>query len=1103
MKKAAYQLNDQGEFIIENYNKTKAFSSFFPGIAGLEGIPLWAFYVNRGQCISSFGTENKDGGILEFYPANQAYHLTSIRGFRTHMKLRRKNKVILYEPFKDLNLRDSQETSTRMIIKPSSLKISEINRRLKIRTEVEYATVVNEPYAGLTRKLVIVNESSDQLSGEIVDGLSQIVPYGMDLWYQKHMSRTCEAWIEVLNLRKKAPFYKLKIDPQDKPELEYIERGNFYAAFKEEAKKRELLEAIVDPDLIYAEDGDLSYPRAFYKNKSHDLKNQKTQGKMPSAFSFAKFKLKAKESAKIFSIAGNARSKEEVNAIVKRIVKEVDGFDKKLNENREIIDRLESRVFTHSQSREFDYYTKQTFLDNLLRGGWPHSLKTKNKPLVYYAYGRKHGDLERDYNDFNLKPTFYSQGNGAYRDINQNRRNDPLFNPDVGDENILTFMNAIQLDGYNPLCIEGVSFRIKSKGKIDSILKRYIKSKPAREKLKGFLSKDFDLGELVFLLKTRRTLKSSRVKNFLQEILTYSKKEDVFEPGEGFWIDHWSYNTDLIESYLKCFPDRLKELLLDKKEFSFFDTYNCIMPRDEKYIFIDGKIRQFASVREDKNKKLAIQKRTDDKYKVRTKDGKIYKTNLLVKLLCLIANRMATLDPFGTGIEMEADKPGWCDGLNGLPGLFGSSICQTYELKRLILFIKSSLEKINISDAYKILLFKELNDFIGGLKRLINKNIKSKSKNKNYLYWDLSAKLKEEYREKAWQGINGKETPLSIKELKDTLDIFLIKLDKGLKTNLKGSKDVPVTYYINEVEGFKFIYENNKKKTNEDGLPIIKALSFKQKPVPLFLEGPVHAMRIMDKKKALALHKKIRRSSLFDKNLRMYKINEPLLGAPQDIGRSSVFTPGWLENESIWLHMEYKYLLELIKKGLDNEFFLEFKNCLICYQQPERYGRSTLENSSFLVSSAYPDKALHGRGFVARLTGSTTEFLNMWLIMSLGNNPFRLDERDRLFLIFEPSIPEWLFTKKKQSACFYFSNKNKREVELPENTFSVSFLGQTLLVYHNPKRKNAYGKNKVVPGRVVLKGDSREIEFNKGIIPAPFAKKVRDGQYKRIDVHLE
>ena len=56
MKTAAnYYLRPDGVFVIENYNQQKPFANFFPGISGAWGIPMWVFYVNRGQGIASFG----------------------------------------------------------------------------------------------------------------------------------------------------------------------------------------------------------------------------------------------------------------------------------------------------------------------------------------------------------------------------------------------------------------------------------------------------------------------------------------------------------------------------------------------------------------------------------------------------------------------------------------------------------------------------------------------------------------------------------------------------------------------------------------------------------------------------------------------------------------------------------------------------------------------------------------------------------------------------------------------------------------------------------------------------------------------------------------
>jgi hypothetical protein len=45
------------------------------------------------------------------------------------------------------------------------------------------------------------------------------------------------------------------------------------------------------------------------------------------------------------------------------------------------------------------------------------------------------------------------------------------------------------------------------------------------------------------------------------------------------------------------------------------------------------------------------------------------------------------------GIQMEAGKPGWYDALNGLPGMFGSSMPETFELLRLVGFLMDVLDE--------------------------------------------------------------------------------------------------------------------------------------------------------------------------------------------------------------------------------------------------------------------------------------------------------------------------------------------------------------------------------------------------------------------------
>ena len=76
----SYKL-EKDTFIIEDYDKKVPFCSFLPGLTGEKGVPIWSFYVNRGQCITSFGVDHKDNPIMEFAPANIAYENTAVKGF--------------------------------------------------------------------------------------------------------------------------------------------------------------------------------------------------------------------------------------------------------------------------------------------------------------------------------------------------------------------------------------------------------------------------------------------------------------------------------------------------------------------------------------------------------------------------------------------------------------------------------------------------------------------------------------------------------------------------------------------------------------------------------------------------------------------------------------------------------------------------------------------------------------------------------------------------------------------------------------------------------------------------------------------------------------
>ena len=108
----SYSLNEQNNFVIENYNWAKPFSNFFPGIAGKWGIPLWVFYVSRAQALCSFGVHDKDHAIAPFRSFNRALQAVGADGFRTFLRL---DSGEVYEPFrkvKDENVRQTMVVSS-------------------------------------------------------------------------------------------------------------------------------------------------------------------------------------------------------------------------------------------------------------------------------------------------------------------------------------------------------------------------------------------------------------------------------------------------------------------------------------------------------------------------------------------------------------------------------------------------------------------------------------------------------------------------------------------------------------------------------------------------------------------------------------------------------------------------------------------------------------------------------------------------------------------------------------------------------------------------------------------------------------------------------
>ena len=119
---------------------------------------------------------------------------------------------------------------------------------------------------------------------------ASIYPYGLKDWLSKNMSRTVEAWMTVHNIKNKAPFYQLKVEVADTPQVTPISEGNFYFAFESGSGK--LLDMIVEAACIFGHASDFLVPENFLQPEiSQTPPHQETANRSPSAMSVSRFSL--------------------------------------------------------------------------------------------------------------------------------------------------------------------------------------------------------------------------------------------------------------------------------------------------------------------------------------------------------------------------------------------------------------------------------------------------------------------------------------------------------------------------------------------------------------------------------------------------------------------------------------------------------------------------------------------------------------------------------------------------------------------------------------------------------------------------------------------
>lgn len=459
-----------GRFVLEDYDVKPPFSDFLPGLAGYYGIPLYAFYVNRGQGIASFGFESKDYPIQEFHSANTAYQSAALTGFRTFLQISRPCRksfrmeskmgaIKLIEPFSVLQSRfpahNLAETTAQqlpkryMYIGANEMQLQEIDLVNGIETNVTYFILPEEDFGAFAKRTTITNLQSGEpqpwlrdgggtpLTLSMLDGLTKVVPAGGKMnSLLKSMGRTLEGWMGVYspyNDTSQMPFYRLSSQPTDSAAVIVQRAGHWCLSVMEGSVSRStimmdppqpiLLPIIYDPSKVFGDDTSLLRPVHLFSNSIPDIIHKEHQygfAKTASAFAAVEnVTLNPGESFTVTTFFGVADHVLDVPVIARRLLQPGFALFKAMRA-REIVQQITTGIETKTANLLFNGHAQQMFLDNSLRGGIPQILGDVDDDVklrcadederlkVFHLFSRKHADLERDYNDFEIEPTFFS-----------------------------------------------------------------------------------------------------------------------------------------------------------------------------------------------------------------------------------------------------------------------------------------------------------------------------------------------------------------------------------------------------------------------------------------------------------------------------------------------------------------------------------------------------------------------------------------------------------------------------------------------------------------------------------------------------------------------
>jgi hypothetical protein len=818
------QIDNESYYMIENFDQMQP---FFMSIVSYSD--HWMYLSSKGSLTA--GRAQPEQAIFPYYTDDKIHDYAGITGSKTIILSTVNENTSLWEPFSD-RYRGIYKTRRCIYKNEAGNKIIFEEYNLDLQLKFSYSWMNSERF-GWVRKSTLANQSQSLAEINIVDGIQNILPYGVNRTMQGMLSTLVDAYkktekVEGTNLA----IYRLSSIPVDKAEpSEALKATSVWSYGLNDIQlllSSKQLDHFSNGSDIEAETENLGTKGAYLINASFQLEpNAQKIWYLVAEVSQDAAQIKA--SINFLKTCPNIAS--EIEHDVQKgtrnlisIVAKADGLQltaDTLNVKRHFANAMfncmrggvpfnDYQVHTSDFLQHVKHCNRNTFSKNNV---WLNSL---NSEIAYYElielltqkgdsdlirlgleylplmFSRRHGDPSRPWNLFNIKlknddgtPSQYYQGN--WRDIFQNWEALAMTYPAFLPGMIAKFLNASTIDGYNAYKItrDGIEWEV--------------------------LDPDDPWSNI------------------------------------GYWGDHQIiYLERLLELSAKFFPGNL-EKWLSEKQFTYANVpykikaYNELIKNPNDSIVFDEEKHALC---------LQLEKEIGSDGKLLQLANETLKVNMLEKILVPLLSKLSNFVP-GAGIWMNTQRPEWNDANNALVGI-GASMVTLYYLRRYVAFVEKLLDNTT-SNTFEI--GAEVRELFMNISSALNNNIHilqtGLTDTNRKAVMDELGNAGSLFREKVYAGVSGKNHLVNKEGISTFLKIASSYIDHTIEQN-------------HRPDGLYHAYNLLQIKSDKVGVRYLTAMLEGQ--VALLSSGYLNAVQ------ALELLNKLRNSVLYRPDQRSYML---------------------------------------------------------------------------------------------------------------------------------------------------------------------------------------------------------------------------------------